>query len=326
MNSTPEAPPRLSVIIPVRNARGQLERCLKSLSRQRVKGEGYEVIVVDDGSSDGSAEVVSRWNARLIRQDGKGAGAARNRGVREASGEVILFLDADCEAAPQWIQKLVEPIGKDSISGTVGRFTSEQKHWVARLIQIEFEGRYDRMKGFDRVDFVNTATCGFKRQVLREHLFDEGFEKLEDIELSFRLARNGGRIIYVPEATVRHVHPESVWAFMRRKFRYGKVAPALYRRYPGKALSDTGTPHYRRLQLALIGLALLALPLAPPQGLFLWLASMPFSLPLVARAFRQSPGLGLISPFFFLAGNTAFVVGSGWGLLSSWRTRRSRTL
>ncbi len=306
---------KFSVIIPVRNGREQLKRCLESLEQQSVPRSDYEVIVIDDGSSDGSAEAAIQWGARVIRIDSKGAAAARNRGIQEAKGQVLLFLDADCEADSEWIARISEPIGKDSTNGTVGRFTSDQENWVARLIQIELEGRYHRMRHYDRIDFVNTATCGFTRELLRNNLFDESFQKLEDLELSFRLARNGSRIVYLPRATVKHSHPESLWAYLKRKFRYAKAAPALYRRFPGKALAGSSTPQYRRWQLLLLGLAGPGLLISPFVSLIFVLGSMGFSMPLIVRAFQKSTKLGVLSPIFVLTGNIAFLLGTVLGLI-----------
>jgi len=224
----------ISVVIPVRDARALLERCLESLDRQTVDRSDYEVIVVDDGSTDGSAEVARKWGARVFRQEKKGAGAARNRGIQEAKGEVLLFLDADCEADGEWMARISEPIGKDATSGTVGRFTSDQENWVARLIQIEIEGRYHQMSQYDRIDFVNTATCGFRRELLLNNHFDESFQKLEDVELSFRIAQKGSRLVYVPGATVRHSHPESLYAYLKRTHNKKPKASA----NPAQALRD----------------------------------------------------------------------------------------
>jgi len=305
----------ISVVVPVRDSRELLERCLESLDRQTVARSEYEVIVVDDGSSDGSAEVARKWGARVFRQEKKGAGAARNRGIQEAKGEVLLFLDADCEANSDWIAKISEPIGKDAINGTIGRFTSDQENWVARLIQIELEGRYHRMRHYDQIDFVNTATCGFRRELLMTNLFDESFQKLEDVELSFRLAKTGSRLVYVPGATVRHSHPDSLYVYLKRKFRYSRVLPALYRRFPAKILADSSTPQNRRWQLLFLGLAVPGLLISPFVSLNLLLGSIGFSMPLIVRAFQKSIKLGVLSPFFVLTGNMAFLLGAVSGFV-----------
>ena len=293
----------ISGIVPVRDAREPLRRCLESLNRQTVTRSDYEIIVVDDGSSDGSAEVARQWGARVFQQEKKGAGAARNRGIHEAQGEVILFLDADCEADADWIAKISEPIVKESVGATVGRFTSDQENWVARLIQMELEGRYHRMSYHDQIDFVNSATCGFKRELLLNNLFDESFRKLEDVELSFRLNQRGSRIVYVPDATVKHSHPDSLWAYVKRKFRYASAAPALYRKFQGKVVADSSTPQYRRWQLLSLGLAVPGLLISPSMSLVFLLGSIGFSMPLIVRAFQQSIKMGVLSPFFVLMGS-----------------------
>ena len=305
----------ISIVVPVRNSRELLERCLESLSQQTVARSDYEIIVVDDGSSDGSAEVARKRGARAFQQEKKGAGAARNRGIREARGEVILFLDADCEANADWIAKISEPIGNESVDATVGRFISDQENWVARLIQMELEGRYHRMGHYDRIDFVNSATCGFKQEILVNTLFDESFQKLEDVDLGFRLTQNGSKIVYVPDATVKHSHPDSLRAYVSRKFRYGSTAPALYGKFKGKVVADSSTPQYRRWQLLSLGLALPTLLMSPSVSLILLLGSIGFSMPLIVRAFRESMKLGVLSPFFVLMGNCAFLLGAITGFI-----------
>lgn len=305
----------ISVIVPVRNSRVLLGRCLESLNQQTVARSEYEIIVVDDGSSDGCVEVARDWKARAFQQEHKGASAARNRGIKEARGEVILFLDADCEANADWIAKISEPIGNESVDATVGRFTSDQKNWIAGLIQLELEGRYDRMRQHHQIDFVNSATCGFKQELLQDFPFDESFQKLEDVDLGFRLTQNGSKIVYVPDAIVKHSHPDCLRAYISRKFRYGSTAPALYRKFRGKVVADSSTPQYRRWQLLSLGLAVPVFLISPSASLILLLVSIGFSMPLIVRAFQKSMKLGLLSPFFVLAGNIAFLLGAIVGVI-----------
>ncbi len=138
--------PSVSVIVPVRDGRRQLKSCLETLTRQGV-AVNCEIIVVDDGSQDGSAEVaIQQQGVRVIRQGRVGAAAARNRGVRESCGEVVVFTDADCTPEEHWMEWLTRPIFRDGVSGTVGQCLSDQQHWVARLAQEELAGRYERVK------------------------------------------------------------------------------------------------------------------------------------------------------------------------------------
>ncbi|MBI4446472.1 MAG: glycosyltransferase [Acidobacteria bacterium] len=315
--------PSISVIVPVRNEKNSLKACLAALNDQTLDRHEYEVIVVDDGSYDGSAAIAEESGARVVRQSPLGAAAARNRGVREARGEIVLFTDADCIVGRNWIRALSAPLVADGVYGTVGRCVSAQSHWIAGLIQLELEERYGTMAQHDQVDFLNSGNCGFRRTLLQKNPYDETFRWLEDVELSFRLASQGNRMIFVPEARVQHPHPETLMAYMRRKFHYASFAPSIYRRYPGKALSDSRTPVNRRLQLLLLLLALLSGGASvfwsgfALLGMGCLVASMVFSLPLSIAGFRKSMVMGMAAPFFVTAGNLAFIAGSARGLTKS---------
>jgi cellulose synthase/poly-beta-1,6-N-acetylglucosamine synthase-like glycosyltransferase len=304
-----------SVVIPVHNGAATLERCLDGLGRQSVDRSRYEVILVDDGSDDGSGALGARPGVKVVPQSRRGAAAARNRGLEAARGRIVLFLDADCVPSPDWLERMTEPLRDDGVEGVVGRFESGQRNWVARLIQLDLDRRHERMARFGRIDFVNTATCGFRREALGGKPFNETFGKLEDIELSFRLAEKGVSMRYVPGAVVEHRHPESLLHYLTRRFLYGRYVPALYRRHSTKLTSDSSTPQGRRLQPVLLGLSLPALVLWWPAGVVLMGLTLVVSGPVMLRAFRDSPLLGILSPVYVLGGNLAFLAGSAMGLL-----------
>jgi glycosyltransferase involved in cell wall biosynthesis len=129
-------PALISVVVPAKNEERDLGACLAGVSRR-----DCEVVVVDDGSTDRSAAVAEEAGARVILQPGLGPAAARNRGVKEARGDVILFLDADCRVGPTWVEQLSTPIREGRADVTVGPYLSDQENWVARLVQLELEQR-----------------------------------------------------------------------------------------------------------------------------------------------------------------------------------------
>ncbi len=159
------------------------------------------------------------------------------------------------------------------------------------------------------VDFLNSATCGFVRRVIEQYRFDPELDKLEDIDLSFRLAADGIRIRYTPTAIVNHHHPESLWACLLRKFRYGRAAPVIYRRFPGKSLGDTSTPPHRRLQLGLVLLGMAALPFSSLLGAAIGLISLVLTFPAAARAWPASRLQAMLYPVFSLAGSMVLLLG-----------------
>ena len=96
----------VSVIIPAYNEENTIESCLNSLLNQTIGKESYEVIVVDDGSTDSTSEIIKRYPVKLFRQGNSGPATARNLGAKNSSGEIILFTDADCVAEPNWIEEM----------------------------------------------------------------------------------------------------------------------------------------------------------------------------------------------------------------------------
>lgn len=322
--------PAISIVIPARNEEHRIADCLRALSQQSLDRGQYEIIVVDDGSDDDTADVAGRNGARVIRQQKKGAAAARNHGIEESRGEIVLFTDADCIVEEHWAERLSGPLTLAAIQGTVGRIVSRQSHWVAGWIQVELDERYSRMGEHERIDFLNSGNCGFKRALLCQNPFNETFRWIEDLELSFRLAQGGNRMVFIQDALVEHAHPKSLLAYMRRKFRYASWAPYIYRLYPRKILSDSRTPATLRWQLLLIALALPLLPAGIffPRVLLFSLACLggwlALSFPICRRAARKSQALGTLAPFFILMGNLAFLAGIAWGLVArtGFRSRR----
>ena len=184
------------------------------------------------------------------------------------------------------------------------------------MIQCELQGRFDRMEEYGDVDFLNSATCGFLREVTDRFRFDPEFKKLEDVELSFRLARSGIAVRYVPSAVVEHHHPTTLWAYLHRKFQYGRMAPRFYRRCPEKSLGDGSTPFYRRYQLVLLALGSMALPLSLTAGTILIGLSLALALPAAVNLRHHSAFLAALYPVFSWTGSVALLAGILVGAIS----------
>jgi glycosyltransferase involved in cell wall biosynthesis len=98
----------ISVIIPMYNAAATVEACLEALSQQSVGRECYEVVVVDNNSTDESGAIVKRYPVVLLHEGRQGAYAARNRALQVAEGPLIAFTDPDCVPHPDWLRRLIE--------------------------------------------------------------------------------------------------------------------------------------------------------------------------------------------------------------------------
>ena len=313
-----------SIVIPAYQAGEEIGRCLQALHRQTVPRGDYEIIVVDDGSEDNTSTAAQVGADRVIILPHGGPAAARNAGIREAGGEVILFTDADCEPAADWLAEMVRPLADPSVAGVTGAYRTQQGEIVARLAQCEFEERYDRLERFPSVDFIATYAAAFRSQVLRDvGGFDPAFPVAdhEDVELSYRLVRAGHRLIFNRQAVVYHRHPATWRAYVRRKLERGYWRTVVYRLHPEKALHDSYTPGLAKFQILLLYLTVCLAALTIFRPILGWavgagLAGLAISsLPFVKLVWRRDPAVAVWAPLFILARTLAFAMGIAGGLI-----------
>ncbi len=254
--------PQYSVIIPAYQAEATIGDCVRALNHQTVPRNRYEIIVIDDGSTDQTAEVARQAGAdKVLTIPHGGPSAARNAGVEVARGEIVLFTDADCEPFPDWIERMTAPFVDPQVAGVKGVYRTRQQGPIARLVQMEYEFRYERMARLPAIDFIDTYAAAYRRDVfLREGGFpvEVPVPSVEDIDFSFRLAQAGYRLVFVPDARVWHTHPSTLKAYLARKARYGFWRGLIYLRYPEKRKGDTHTDPALKKQLALLLLMLLS--------------------------------------------------------------------
>lgn len=345
------APVRVvSVVIAAYNAADTLPACLEALRHQTLPANvTLEIVVSDDGSTDATVEVARRAGVVCVTRErgslkhatqqpewliwrpagaapSSGPGATRNRGVAASTGNLILFTDADCIPTPNWAATLIAAFEDPEVAGVKGTYLTTQPNWVARFTQLEYSYKYQGMAKHAWIDFIDTYSAGYQRQVFLEN---DGFEPAmmvnEDHELSFRLAQKGYRLKFVPEATVYHRHLTNIQRYLKRKFTIGYWKMQLLHWHPGKTLNDSHTPASQRWQLLLAGplAAALALSLFWPPG---WWAMLGLSLAfgLTATPFllwvarNDWPILSIALPML-LGRALAQVVGLGIGLLTSLR-------
>jgi len=152
-----------SVIIPTYNGADKIGRCLASLRGQDYPAS-FEVIVVNDGSTDRTLEVLKQFpEVRVLTQANAGPAAARNRGAKEASGDLIVFTDDDCEPLPNWLTEMLKPFVTPEVVGAKGAYRTRQPEILARFVQIEYEDRYMLMGLQPTIDFIDTYSAAFRR-------------------------------------------------------------------------------------------------------------------------------------------------------------------
>jgi len=253
---------RYSIVVPAYQAASVLGHCLQALIHQTVQRDQYEIIVVDDGSTDHTAAIARDAGADLVVSvPHRGPAGARNLGVEQAHGEIALFTDADCEPAPDWLACMVTPFAAPQVMGVKGAYRTRQRAVIARLVQLEYEIRYERMARLPCIDFIDTYAAAYRRDLFLSYDgFDETYPipSAEDVDLSFRIARDGHTLLFVPQAQVWHQHPVSLRHYLTRKALYGFWRALLYLRYPDKISGDAHTDPALKAQFALLAVAIMS--------------------------------------------------------------------
>lgn len=242
--------PVVSVIIPSYNRRALLERALDAYEQQEREGFEFEVVVVDDGSADGTMELLAGHRARsytlrFAQQANSGPACARNRALGMAAGSLILFAGDDIVPGRRFLRRHWEahrhhPERDVAIIGRTGwppdmEITATMRHVDGPGAQ-QFSFHYfENGAEYDFRHFY-TSNLSVKRELLdlEPTYFSTDFTRaaFEDVELSYRLAQHGMRILYEASALAHHYHHYEVAGFFRRQLACGEMAAVLYRKFP----------------------------------------------------------------------------------------------
>jgi glycosyltransferase involved in cell wall biosynthesis len=324
----------VSVIIPAYNAARTISRCLESLMEQDC-AEDYEVIVIDDGSTDSTPQTVSKFNnVRLIRQKNAGPAAARNRGAAEAKGEIILFTDADCFPEHNWISEMLRPFNENpDIVGVKGSYKTRQEEIIARFVQLEYEDKYERMMKERYIDFIDTYSAGFRKKIFLDmNGYDTDFPVAcaEDVELSFRMSNQGYKMVFNPKAVVYHMHPDTLSAYLGKKYKFAFWRIVALKKNPNKAVKDSHTPQLMKVQLLFPPLIFTALLYSgfSETGVTATLLLLSFfiftTFPFILNAIKKDALLALLTPSLLFLRSAAQCAGVAGGIVYSLKRGKLR--
>jgi len=223
----------VSVVIPARNAETNISACLESIRNARYPQDMLEVIVVDDGSSDGTVERAREFDAKIVHSRRRGPAAARNCGIEAASARIIAFTDSDCVVDGGWLGALVAKLDSPGVGAVAGRrVNARAKNVVQKALQETHAYETKRIR--DRwLQYADTANALYRREVFeRVGGFDTKLRTGEDIDLSWRMQMEGGfALAEADESIVRHTDPTSLAQVFRQFYAYGRGHVHLYERY-----------------------------------------------------------------------------------------------
>lgn len=203
--------PFISIIIPVYNAEKTLQKCFNSINNLNYSKQLFEVIIVDNNSTDKSKKIIQESPFRCLLQEKPGPAAARNRGAEAANGRILAFTDADACVARDWLSKIICAYEQDShIDGIAGYSGGINNNIWAEFYQRFQEAFYFKHLAEQKppVKHIDTKNFSIKKDCFIDvGGFNEEYLRGEDTDLGYRLFSRGYRIKYVPEVRVDHINP-----------------------------------------------------------------------------------------------------------------------
>jgi glycosyltransferase involved in cell wall biosynthesis len=220
----------VSVIVPAYNCERWIRSCLDSILASEYPRELLEVICVDNASTDRTPEILQDYGASVtvIRETKRGASAARNAGLRAASGPLVAFTDADCIVDAGWLGRIVEPLRKGVADAAGGRIRARPG---AGPVERFGELIHDHSKAItqSRPPYLITMNMSAPLELLRSvGCFEERWMRLQDVDLSFRMLAAGGRFAYAGDAVVYHHNRDTLPALAREGFLHGYLRPKFF--------------------------------------------------------------------------------------------------
>jgi GT2 family glycosyltransferase len=215
--------PDVSVIVAVRNSVRTVGACVTSLLAVSYPADRFEIVVVDNGSTDGTREALRTFGTsiRVLTEPTRGAAAARNRGIRSARGWLMAFTDADAVVEREWLSALVAPFRDSRVAMVGGRIASRVG---ANRIERFGERIHDHRHAIEVEDppYVITCNAALRRHVIESvGLFDETLLRGQDVDLAWRVHRTGYRLVYAPNAVVRHHNERTILGLMHEGYVHG---------------------------------------------------------------------------------------------------------
>jgi len=214
--------PSVSIIVPVYNAENDIAKLIESLLAQDYPKELFEILIVDNNSSDRTKEIIKQYPVKLLEEkEIQSSYAARNIGIKNAKNEILAFTDSDCIADPQWIRKGIKTLVSKSADLAGGKV---MPIYSTKKTAAEFYDSITNMQNelYIRKRCVSTTANLFVRFSLFNSigLFSDQVESGGDIQWTGKAAKNGFSFVYAPDAVVKHP-TRLLKALLKKQYRVG---------------------------------------------------------------------------------------------------------
>lgn len=233
--------PSVSVVVAVYNGERTIGRCIESLLQQDYPIDKFEVIVVENGSTDNTATIASSYPIKFIQSPYKGKQAALNLGIAQSTAVIIAMTDADCIAEKDWLKQLVKPYADEETGGCGGlikSFVHSEQNMIEKFAE-EHNPLVNYISGAaEYLPHLYGANCSYRRDLL-SHVggYNTRLPISDDVDICWRIQlETGKKIAYTEDAVVLHHHRSTLTGLARQYYHYGYgeiLLDTLYGGYPG---------------------------------------------------------------------------------------------
>jgi O-antigen biosynthesis protein len=227
--------PKVSVVVAVYNGAATLGECLAGIAR--LEYPDYELIVIDDGSTDDTAKIAEQHGARPISIPNGGLSRARNLGIETAKGEIVAFIDSDAYPDPQWLYHIVTSMEEKQAAAAGGpNVLPTGANFIEEVVDCAPGNPTHVLLDDERAEHIPGCNMAYRKDALHEiGLFDPTHRAAgDDVDVCWKLLVRGHTIAFSPSAVVFHHRRGTVKSFLNQQRGYGYAEAHLQRRYPGR--------------------------------------------------------------------------------------------
>ena len=223
----------VTVIVPVYNGAQTIEACIDSLLRLNYRRDSYEIVVIDNASTDETFKILQKFlpHIRVLFEPRRGPSAARNCGFRHGRGRVFALTDADCVVDPGWLAALIEPLANPAVGIVGGKILSKRPY---NFVEKFGETIHDHQRAIELLEppYVITMNWAFRADTLRQvGFFDEALLRSQDVDLAYRVSRAGYHLIYQDSAVVFHQNERTLLGLMHEGYTHGYATNAIFSKH-----------------------------------------------------------------------------------------------
>ncbi len=222
-----------TVVVAAYNEAQTMAACVASLLAMRDSSAPIEIVIVDNGSTDGTRDILAAFgdSIRVLTETTRGAATARNCGIRAARGPIVAFTDADCVVEPEWLSHVIAPLADRRVGVVGGTILSMPgANRIARFGEV-IHDHHEAIE-VQEAPYVISMNWASRRDVLIEAgLFDVALLRGQDVDLSWRIRHAGYQLVHAPKAVLRHHNQHTLWGLAHEGYVHGRHGARVARKH-----------------------------------------------------------------------------------------------